>query len=315
MLNIILKHCDEDNIINTSKHHLFDMLDLLVEKYNFYYYEYKLLLEKNAEDLLAKKFGKLPNNIIVLKGSSGIKDFKINFKKIKVSFIIDDIHQQGIIRRKRKESLKYVDKIFATYAYHFYNKFPKLNYELIWFPHSIRYMINFNELPINKIFLPGRINKDLYPARVKFKELSNNNKSMVIITPNINYRIKNKDVNNKSLFGEKYYRELSKYLCCFTCDACNDRPYLVAKHFEIMGSGSLLLSNNPNTKEHFKKLGYNDGEHYISCTIDNMEEKINWILDEKNRIEIDRIRKNGYDLVRSKDTWINRTEEIIKYFN
>jgi len=314
MLNIIAKHYDEENIANTDNHHLFDMLDLLVEKYNFYYYEYKLLLEKNAEDLLLKKFGKLPNNIIVLKGSSGIKDFKIDFSKIKVSFIIVDIHQQGIIRRKRKESLKYVYKVFATYAYHFYNKFPTLNYKLIWFPHSIRYMINFNDSPINKIFMPGRLNKDIYPGREKLKQLSKNNNNIIILKPNVNYRINKDNLKDNSLFGEAYYKKLSTYICCFTDDLIPERPYLVAKHFEIMGSGSLLLANNPNTKEHFEKLGYIDGQHYISCTIENIEEKINWILDIKNKNKVDKIRKNGYNLVRSKDTWIHRTADFLNHF-
>ena len=48
------------------------------------------------------------------------------------------------------------------------------------------------------------------------------------------------------------------------------------------------------------KSRFIDGENYIACNMFNIEQKINCILDPKNRKEIDRIRRNGFELVQKK---------------
>ena len=47
-----------------------------------------------------------------------------------------------------------------------------------------------------------------------------------------------------------------------------------------------------------KELGFIDGQNYISCNLENMNEKINYITNPDNRKKIDIIRKNGYEFVR-----------------
>ena len=176
-----------------------------------------------------------------------------------------------------------------------YNYYPKYNYNLHWLPHSIRYNdIEFNENPINKILITGRLNKRVYPNRQIIYDLSKKYKYIKYLKPNIGYRIKKNDLNDKMIFGRKFMKVISNYLCGFTCDLIESRPYLVAKHFEIMGSGALLLACNVNTKKQFEKLGFEDMKDYISCTPDNMFEKIQFIIDSKNLSLINKIRKNGY---------------------
>ena len=51
-----------------------------------------------------------------------------------------------------------------------------------------------------------------------------------------------------------------------------------------------------------KKIGFIDGENYISCNKENLIEKIEWICNEQNRNEVDRIRKNGNELVKNNHT-------------
>ena len=99
---------------------------------------------------------------------------------------------------------------------------------------------------------------------------------------------------------------MNKYLVCFTCDASEDRPYILAKHFEILASGSLLLSANGNTKEYFERLGFIDNEHYISCDESNMLEKIRYCLDKTNRDKINKIRLNGYNLFKKEHSFEKR---------
>ena len=81
----------------------------------------------------------------------------------------------------------------------------------------------------------------------------------------------------------------------------------MAKHFEILASGSLLFACNPHTKKEFESLGFKDGEDYISCNNVNMKEKITWLKNPLNLKKINIIRKNGNRKV-CNHTWKKRTE-------
>ena len=292
---------------STGKRHLFDMLDLLVEKYDFNFIDYNLLLQKNINIYLEKTYNDTKFHILVLNGSSGIYFFKTN-NNVKYSIIIDDLHTQGIEKKNRIKSLKKIDNVFATYGYIFNNYYPKLNYNLYWLPHSIRYLdIPFNNNPINKILISGRLNKNLYPNRCHIVSLSKTNKQLEYFKPNVGYRVN--VLNENHICGKKYIEKLNQYICCFTDDACNERPYIVAKHFEILSSGSLLLACNLNTKKEFESLGFIDNEHYISCSKDNMIEKINYIFNNKKKI--DRIRENGYKFALEKHNYKNRIQYLL----
>ena len=51
---------------STGKRHLFDMLDLLVEKYDFNFIDYNLLLQKNINIYLEKTYNDTKFHILVL---------------------------------------------------------------------------------------------------------------------------------------------------------------------------------------------------------------------------------------------------------
>jgi hypothetical protein len=311
MINIIAIDQNDPNL-STSNFHIFDMINILEKIYKYEVIDISLLYENNINEILLKKFRKLPDNILIFKGSSGIKDFNTD-KNISISFFIDDIHQGGTVKRNRIKSLNKVTNVFNTYAYTFNKYYPKIDYKLFWLPHSTRFMdISFNNKPIQKIIITGRLNKEIYPNRQKLYNLSKKHKKIEYFKPNVGYRLKKsqieEDTNNNFIYENKFYLFLNKYLCGFTCDASHERPYIVAKHFEIMGSGVLLLACNPNTKQYFQMLGYNDIEHYISCTPDNMEERIEFILNPDNRELIDKIRKTGYEYTITNHNYELRTE-------
>jgi hypothetical protein len=312
MLNIYAYDYD-DKSLSTRKFHIYDMLDILIKEYDYKTIDIKLLYDSKCNDIFLKEYNRYPDNIIVLKGGSSIQKFKTD-RSIKLTMIIDDIHHGGTLRQCRSKSLKRIHNVFCTYAYFFNHYYVKRNYNLYWLPHSARFTsISFNNKPINKIFVSGRLNHEIYPNRKKI--LSLNNKDVKYFRPNVGYRYKEEDNMNKKIFGEKYITKLSEYLCCFTCDANPKRPYIVAKHFEILSSGSLLLACNPHTKEYFKSLGFNDMEHYISCTPDNMKKKIAFILNNSNRDEINIIRKNGFELVKEKHNYLERTKFLHNILN
>ena len=77
-----------------------------------------------------------------------------------------------------------------------------------------------------------------------------------------------------------------------------------------MGSGCLLLACNPWTKKYFKILGFEDMRDYISCTPENMNEKIDFILNSDNYELLDKIRRSGYEKVIKFHNYEIRTEYL-----
>ena len=69
---------------------------------------------------------------------------------------------------------------------------------------------------------------------------------------------------------------------------------------------------NPNIKDIYEQMGFIDGENYISCTRDNIIEKINFILNPENKDLIDKIRFKGYELVKNKHYYLYRYEVFMK---
>jgi hypothetical protein len=162
--------------------------------------------------------------------------------------------------------------------------------------------INFNENPKKKIFVSG-YNNDTYPFRNYMFNLSIENDNIETLNhPSYS--------NNRAhnIVHQPYYEKLNEYLCCFT-DALSWN-YIVSKVFEITAVGSLLLVQD-SIEEQLNKLEYFDGINCIMCNQDNVSSKIEWILDEKNREEVDNIRMEGMILTREK----HNSEVKAKLFN
>jgi len=181
--------------------------------------------------------------------------------------------------------------------------------KIVWFPHSARYILPIHDSPIYKILVTGRVNKKTYPNRYNILKLSKKNNFIHYQKPELNgYRANNEEDIKTRIYGKKFYSLINNYLISFVCDANESRPYILAKNFEILGSGSLLFACNPNTKKDFETLGFIDGEDYISCTPENMENKIEWLMDNGNLEKIKKIRKNGHAKVAKNHIWEKRTE-------
>ena len=169
------------------------------------------------------------------------------------------------------------------------------------YPSSI---IKFNSNPINKVILSGAMGRKMYPEREKMKKFKN-----------IFYLNKKTQPYCDSENCENLYSlELNKYICAFASSA--HVPYLkecpdyinkdikcirknthciLLKTYEILGSGSLLLS--PLTeKPYLEKIGLIEDKNcmFIDMSDDKkIQDKIDFILDPKNRKFIDKVRKAG----------------------
>lgn len=194
-----------------------------------------------------------------------------------------------------REKLKNNDHIYilSSYWYFYKNLYQIDKNNLISFPHFVfkEDIQNFNYNVFLKVLLYGPISK-YYPMRKYIKKLNNKN---------VNFLSTDEEYNRTEIL-----QTINKYVCAFTCCMNINMPYIGKEFFEICGSGALLLAYDEFVKKPLQEIGFIDGENYISCTKDNLIEKINYITNQKNLREINRIRKNGHELVKKKHTNINR---------
>lgn len=215
----------------------------------------------------------------------------------------DDIHKFYDI--KKNNYYEKFDKIFVTYYNPFIKLYPHIEKSrIIWCPHGFTedYLLEFNKNPVNKILLSGAVGL-LYPLRkymVKLQRSELQDKINYLKHPG--YKLFDYD-NHKLKIGKSYSKLLNSHICCFT--DCLTYGYIVSKYFEIPATGSLLLAQNPQDDK-LENIGFQDGINYIQCDQNNIKEKINWVLDPKNKNKVDEIRKNGMMLVRSQHSISHR---------
>jgi hypothetical protein len=280
-----------DEVVN--KFHIYNLLEKIIEDTDSKFFDiHELINKQNLEDYLISTYGSLPKFIISFYGIGTLSPIAENICKLKIKIIIisDDIHHAKRLSYPRIPcfNLSYVN--FNTYGYQLNRwNLPNLSNNY-FFPHSARWIIDFNTNPINKVLISGSIS-DIYPDRLYLSKLNNNNLEILK---------KNKDNN---IWGENYYKYLNKYVCCFVD---TPRDYILAKVFETCASGSLLLCMNKQLKKIFEQMGFIDYINYISCTREDVEDKINYITDPDNKLTIDIIRKKGQELIKEKHHYLHR---------
>lgn len=266
---------------------------------------------------LIRLLGEVPTTILVWMNFNylytNLHFLKRNTKKhrIKICWYFDDLHAN--IKNKIK-ILSYIDVILNSYEYFIRSYYPIAHHKkTYWFPHYVNENllseINFNKNPTNKILVSGNPAIQFYPARSKIYEFTSKYDCIEILG-HPGY----KTTQYHNICGENYYKHLNNYLCCFTCCAIPKRPYIVAKFFEIISTGSLLLAFDIHVKEELKQLGFIEDVNYISCNMENMEEKIKFITNRDNKEKIDTIRHNGFVL--SKQHYLKeRVKKFTEYIS
>jgi len=226
---------------------------------------------------------------------------------VKLISYVDDLHNnknknRNMIISRLINSRSEV--LFGSYMY-IYEQYHNIKNNIIWLPHCFydKYNIEFNNNPILKILLSGVICNKIYPMRRKLFNLIK--KYPIVYQEYAGY---NEPKHNTC--GKKYIELLNKYFVSFTCCSTLNTPYLISKFFEIPGSGSLLLAYDKHIKVQMRQLGFIDMVNYISVDDNNLREKIQFVLNNKNYNEINRIRKNGYDFVRNSHMLSHRATTI-----
>jgi len=230
-------------------------------------------------------------------------------ENITLVYKIDDLYPYKDIRKK---CIDYADLLISPYQYLFKEEkiiqmYPSIkSKESYHVPYSavdsFYKNIEFNNTPTEKIFVSGAVS-DVYPLRQYILRYAEYIETLEHPTY--------KHLKHK-IIDEVYYKKISDYLCCFT-DALVYK-YVLLKVFEICSVGSLLLCDEL-IQDELHRIGFENNVNYMSCNKENLETKMKWILDKKNRKIVDEIRLKGMNLVRNNHNTNNRSEAFNSLVN
>jgi glycosyltransferase involved in cell wall biosynthesis len=236
----------------------------------------------------------------------------IKFPNVTLIYRFDDLHPFIDIR---DHCINNCDLLISPYKYLFpkwVNKYKNLlNKQCFYNPFSAvkeHYInIEFNNNPINKVFVSGYLN-NTYPFRNYMINLSKENNNIETLD-HPTYKIDNR---THDCIHEVYYKKLNNYICCFTDALCWE--YVILKVYEITAVGSLLLIENTIEKQ-LNELGFYNEINCIMCNQSNVIEKMNWVLDNNNLEKVNDIRRNGMKLTREKHNTEIRAINFNNYVN
>lgn len=196
----------------------------------------------------------------------------------------------NIFKAKNYKVFTFAENIKQLNHYHNknYNVYQNnIFFNNIWCSYNSSF-IEMNKNPLMKLFISGAITEN-YPQRqeiIKYKNI-------------VKYEYNKNDIINNN---EHYNKELNKYIASFsssvyvkslTTNKLENTHVLLQKIFEILFSGSLLVV--PKIEEPY--LNKYKLYHYKNCFFidfnSNVQEQINYILNNKNLI--DKIRLNGQE--------------------
>lgn len=309
-MNLIVDLRDPERI-QTDLHHVWFIFKYLVEKY-----KYKIINIKRDDNftkgirLFQKKNKKKKLKNIIIFSHLKYLTFDLDIKGVNIIWYGDDLHAPD-----SNNILSKINKYVLSYGYSFNKYHPSIRDNIYFFPHSASYEIEFNKNPIEKVLVSGRYKKGFYPKRKIAIDLAKKDELDYVeyFCPDFLYSIPKNEYKDTSICSSEFVKKLNQYLVCFTCDMSEKTPYILAKVFEIMSAGSLLLyAIEDDNKKYFEKLGFIDGRHYISCKSDNIEKMMKLCLSDDLRDNIDQIRYRAYKYVRKYHTYINRAEALNK---
>lgn len=300
---------NDDGIVHTANIHVYAMLEDLVANERIRAINVSSLIGKNP-DQIAALFDE-PVNLIAVMYLKESPLFNLRLPPYcSLTVMVDDIHIQGAVKKRYLTMMNRSVRIISTYGYCFGMFFPQFSAKVRFLPHATHHLTEINPEPINKLLLSGRITPEIYPFRELVRKLSGSDPRIVRLEVNCPYRLQTE--NPGMTYGVRYIEQLNRYLACFACDASPARPYILAKHFEIAGSGSLLVAGNPNTKLVMESLGFVDRVNYFSATEETIKEVIDYVLDPVNLSEINRVRTAGWLLVKNRHTHHARGQDLMQ---
>ena len=257
-------------------------------------------------------FGELPDSILFWESyelcSAEARDiYRLDCRKY---FLTDDLQVWDPPMRIRKlVSFALCDTILCTNRSVWNSFYPEFagTKKVIWIPHSASpdFMLPYNPNPENSILLSGAIDRE-YPMRQQMKALCEQGSHSIAYHQHPGYYTGYDYERNQSI-GRAYANKINSYRAAFT-DSLIHR-YVVAKYFEIPATGALLFADHA-VRGPLEELGFIENRHYLSVSKENLEEKVDYVLDKRNHEELDEIRKSGQALVWDRHKTSDRARQI-----
>ena len=115
-------------------------------------------------------------------------------------------------------------------------------------------------------------------------------------------------IQHMKVFGQEYFRTMKKARICFNNSMSDD---INAKYFEIMGSGSFMLTNyNEEIIAYFDASVRDDLRACMYTTEEEIGEKLKYYLEHEEEREA--IARRLFDYVWANHTWENRAMQILQ---
>jgi glycosyl transferase family 1 len=262
-------------------------------------------------DRLINEFGELPESILFWEAYELVFTNAMDIHRLdcRKSFLTDDMHWWDEAMRQRKAvSFAVCDTILATYPIweSFYPEFCGTK-KVVWVPHAASpdFLLPYNHHPENSILLSGAINR-YYPLRQELKAMHARGVHGIAYHPHPGYYT-GYDYENHHEIGGGYARMINRYRAAFTDSLIF--KYVVAKYFEIPATGALLFADDA-VRAPLRALGFVENRNYLPVSKEDLEEKVEYVLDERNHEELDEIRRNGQKLVWERHKTVDRARQI-----
>ncbi|HWT03196.1 MAG TPA: glycosyltransferase [Pyrinomonadaceae bacterium] len=293
----------------------FHVIKELIEKYGWRQMETRSLRDgrRTMKELLLREFGELPEVILFWEGYDTLTLNAVSLRQLdcRKYILADDLHWSGELMRQRKlVCFAFCHAVLSTYGYAWGKFYPALAgvKRVVWVPHSASpdFMIPYNAEPENSVLLSGAVSVH-YPLRRQMKSLHERGVRGIAYHPHPGYHCRHDYQREDGDVGRGYALRINRHRAAFT-DSLSFN-YVVAKYFEIPATGALLLADD-SVSGPLESLGFVKDLHYVPVSEENLEERIRYVLDERNRSEVDEIRRRGQELVWARHKTSDRARQI-----
>ena len=223
---------------------------------------------------------------------------------------IDDLHWWSPRMRTGKAvAFALCDMVISTVGYLWNKLYPEFagTKKVVWVPHSASpdFIVPYNGNAENAIFVSGAAG-NYYPLRNQVRALGLKKTYSIVNQDHPGYD-NGFDYDRNQAVGSAYARRINRYRAAFTDSTIH--KYVLAKYFEIPATGALLVADDAVSGP-LRQLGFIENQHYVPVSESNLEEKIAFVLDERNHDQLDQIRKRGQELVWERHKSIDRARQI-----